>query len=73
MIFKEYETQYNVHPASDLETYCKLEGASMLFIRKPDKNKVDAKKLEQARIVIGNKIVKLGLLVAGSQNKGLAT
>lgn len=73
MIFKEYEKQFNVHPASDLDTYCKLEGVSMSLIRKPDSNKAIAKKLEKVRVGLGNKIIKLGHRITGVPNKGIVS
>lgn len=72
MIFKEHEIRFNIHPTSDLETYCKLENVSMLFICKPDRPKSNMRRLEKARVVVGNKIIKLGLHIAGVQNTGLA-
>lgn len=70
MIFKEYEKQFDVNPASDLEVYCKLEGVSMLFIRRPNRSKANEKKLEKVRIVLGNKIIKLGHRITGVPNRG---
>lgn len=72
MIFKDYEIQFNVHPASELETYCKLEDVSMLFMRKPNKCKTKMKKWEKARVIIGSKIIRLGLHIAGVRKERVA-
>ena len=70
MLLKEYEKQFNVHPANDLETYCKLEGVSMFSIRKRNSSKADAKKLENVRVVMGDRIIKLGYRIKGIPSSG---